>query len=578
MENDLQINITAVDEASGTLDNVAESAENMATSIGEAASSISETLDVAFSAAEQAAVDAALASANAWIDATEEIDSAVGTVVEASESGWSDISDSSLAAANASSESWQTSLEEIASLGTMTETEVDAAFVAMSDGAATAADKATSSMEGAMSVFRILMIANLAKQASSGLQGILDTLITAAAGDPTKLSQAQDQMAQLKAQRDQLEQPISGKGKTTGELGAAESQQAAGLATVNEKIKELQPQLDQLQQAQQIGGQAAKDYDAAALKLTQDWQTFLETAGAPLLANAAKTAVALDEIVTKVTEFAAAHPKVVEAVGLTIAVLAGFFAILSTIFAILVPIILVMWLFSIPFTAGAVAIGLAIAAIVVVVIFLGAMIVTHWGEMSAFIVKLWDDIVGFIKDHWQLILAILLPGIGALVDYMFDHWTQIKTGVEDAWNWIYNFIAGIWGKIVSAAETAIGSVQKLIAGIMAPINAVTSAVSSIGGAIGNGAGSLLSAIPKFADGGIVSSPTLALIGEAGPEAVIPLSAFNGGSSLSGGASGGSGNIVINLSGNFYGSDNAMMSKLSTYLGKMIGQQIKLKAH
>jgi phage-related minor tail protein len=29
-------------------------------------------------------------------------------------------------------------------------------------------------------------------------------------------------------------------------------------------------------------------------------------------------------------------------------------------------------------------------------------------------------------------------------------------------------------------------------------------------------------IPRMAEGGIVSSPTLALIGEAGPEAVVPL--------------------------------------------------------
>src|SRR5205814_565610 len=34
-------------------------------------------------------------------------------------------------------------------------------------------------------------------------------------------------------------------------------------------------------------------------------------------------------------------------------------------------------------------------------------------------------------------------------------------------------------------------------------------------------------IPRLATGGVVTSPTLALIGEAGPEAVIPLSQFNG---------------------------------------------------
>jgi phage-related minor tail protein len=45
------------------------------------------------------------------------------------------------------------------------------------------------------------------------------------------------------------------------------------------------------------------------------------------------------------------------------------------------------------------------------------------------------------------------------------------------------------------------------------------------------------AIPRMAEGGIVSSPTLALIGEAGPEAVVPLDRLNNG-----------GGITINVTG------------------------------
>jgi hypothetical protein len=46
-------------------------------------------------------------------------------------------------------------------------------------------------------------------------------------------------------------------------------------------------------------------------------------------------------------------------------------------------------------------------------------------------------------------------------------------------------------------------------------------------------------IPKMAEGGIVSRPTLALIGEAGPEAVVPLSKMN---------AGGGGDVNINVTG------------------------------
>jgi hypothetical protein len=44
-------------------------------------------------------------------------------------------------------------------------------------------------------------------------------------------------------------------------------------------------------------------------------------------------------------------------------------------------------------------------------------------------------------------------------------------------------------------------------------------------------------IPRMAEGGIVSSPTLALIGEAGPEAVVPLDRMNSG-----------GGVTINVTG------------------------------
>lgn len=57
----------------------------------------------------------------------------------------------------------------------------------------------------------------------------------------------------------------------------------------------------------------------------------------------------------------------------------------------------------------------------------------------------------------------------------------------------------------------------------------------LGGSDGGGGGGL--AIPKLAKGGIVTAPTLALIGEAGPEAVVPLDRYDTGRS-----------VVINISG------------------------------
>lgn len=56
----------------------------------------------------------------------------------------------------------------------------------------------------------------------------------------------------------------------------------------------------------------------------------------------------------------------------------------------------------------------------------------------------------------------------------------------------------------------------------------------------------------MATGGIVTSPTMALIGEAGPEAVIPLDKM---SSMGGG-------VTINVNG---GDPNAVVNALRTYM-------------
>jgi len=50
-------------------------------------------------------------------------------------------------------------------------------------------------------------------------------------------------------------------------------------------------------------------------------------------------------------------------------------------------------------------------------------------------------------------------------------------------------------------------------------------------------------IPGFANGGIVTKPTLAMVGEKGPEAIIPLTGPNAGAGISGG-----GGVIVNVTG------------------------------
>ena len=68
----------------------------------------------------------------------------------------------------------------------------------------------------------------------------------------------------------------------------------------------------------------------------------------------------------------------------------------------------------------------------------------------------------------------------------------------------------------------------------------------------------------FAEGGIVTRPTMALIGEAGPEAVVPLSSASGASSVGAGGMSGGGSMTVNVNMP-PGSDGAdVVRALQTY--------------
>jgi hypothetical protein len=106
-----------------------------------------------------------------------------------------------------------------------------------------------------------------------------------------------------------------------------------------------------------------------------------------------------------------------------------------------------------------------------------------------------------------------------------------KTGVDQA-QFIVN---GLEAELTKLTPKLMAKMDEIAAKLKRSVNidvVVTERVNRI-------VSSISSSIPKMADGGIVTGPTLAMIGEAGPEAVIPLSQM--------GNMGGSG-VTINVAG------------------------------
>lgn len=249
----------------------------------------------------------------------------------------------------------------------------------------------------------------------------------------------------------------------------------------------------------------------------------------------------LQDVLKYFTEFVnylASHQDVLIALGVIVG------TVLTAAFA--------SWAVSLFATDGALAILVSpIAAIVIGLLAIAAA--------ALWLSNHWDEAWNFISHNpaFAVLIAILtgpilLPiiGLAAAISFFRDHWKDvwgvvqsvisiasgIINGVIDVINTQIGIAAGIvntigdafstaWAIASDAVQTAwdiirpiLNAIKSAVHGVMGAINGIAGAIGSIGGAIGDVGGFI-----GLAEGGIVTGPTLALIGEgSGPEAVIPL--------------------------------------------------------
>jgi hypothetical protein len=163
-----------------------------------------------------------------------------------------------------------------------------------------------------------------------------------------------------------------------------------------------------------------------------------------------------------------------------------------------------------------------------------------------------------------LIIAAI-AAIAAVIIFFYTlwktQWENIKSVFFTVWNAIKDFFDSLWNGIVDAFNAGVERIKSAISAI---VSAYNSAVSIVSTPIKAAVSAVKSVVSKFADGGIVSSPTLGLVGEAGPEAIIPLSRLG---SVGGG-------ITINLQGDFY-TTTEVAESFGNELARIIKNQINL---
>ena len=168
-----------------------------------------------------------------------------------------------------------------------------------------------------------------------------------------------------------------------------------------------------------------------------------------------------------------------------------------------------------------------------------------------------------------------------------DIFTRAYNAVTNAFSSIGSFFSGVWstvksifvnagqavgsavgGAFRSAVNAVLGTIENVVNGFIGMINGVLNTIRRLPGLGWVGSIGYVS-LPRLARGGIVDSPTVAMIGEAGKEVVMPLentgflqtmgrivggavvNALGGGLPQSGGFSG-SGDIVIMIGGHEFG--------------------------
>ena len=404
----------------------------------------------------------------------------------------------------------------------------------------------------------------------------------------------------LEAATTQTMRAFTGGGRMLKEFGEKIGDNESAMSAIAKVAQHTIPYLD-------AWGQSSQRNSAVVNELGND---ILENMGKPL----AEARDWLMKFVTANSNAQSAIEKHKDALGsmgilLSSGVVAGFAVALPKVIA------LVGGFLGMGESAGVLAAGLgavtgAIGLWVIAIgaaIAIGYLIYKNWDEIKASLAATWDFIRNKAEDVWGSIIkffATLPERIGALfgelvvgvvrwMQGMYDFFTlTIPATIQKVVDWfagmpnaVVSAISSLPGRVLAMFQSAAQSIKGVFQDVMNFISNAPGALVDFGKNAINGfvdvvnqfvkgfnsvAGSVgirLPEIPKFANGGIVTGPTLGILGEAGPEAVIPLNRM--GSRGLGGAT-----VNVYLQGDFY-TEREAAEKFANQIARLINYQIKL---
>lgn len=213
-----------------------------------------------------------------------------------------------------------------------------------------------------------------------------------------------------------------------------------------------------------------------------------------------------------------------------------------------------------------------------VAVWIGNMFQKAWDALT----NIFSSIGTWFGERWNDVTTALAN----VATWFGNIFSSAYEAVTNAFSSIGSFFSGVWetvknifvnagqmvgsavgGAFKGAVNAVLGTIENVVNGFIGMINGVIGLINKIPGVSLGSVGYV--SLPRLARGGIVDSPTVAMIGEAGKEVVMPLentgflqtmgrivggavvNALGGGLPQSGGFSG-SGDIVIMIGGHEFG--------------------------
>jgi len=209
-----------------------------------------------------------------------------------------------------------------------------------------------------------------------------------------------------------------------------------------------------------------------------------------------------------------------------------------------------------------------------------------WNNIASFFVAIWDNISQKFSDAGSAIQTIWSNTWNTIFNIVGPIWEKIKGAVGAGWSWITTKfttatqpLANAWntmwqamGNVVTSAwEGVKNTIKNSLNWIINKINTVISAINKVTAAGASALGMKapqIGKIPLLAEGGIVTKPTMAIIGESGPEAVVPLRQGAAGATMGN-------NITINITGNEFLGEEGIADRIFNQLMRQLKDAVVL---